>query len=126
MDMRTPLSRVRGLGSAKEGTDHFWIQRLTAISNIPLTLFFIILVARLAGRPYGEVIATLSSPLVAILLILAILSVTWHMRLGVQIVIEDYFHGEGGKMALLIGNIFYSLAVAAISVFAILKIAFGG
>ena len=126
MDMRTPLSRVRGLGSAKEGTDHFWVQRLTAISNIPLTLFFIILVARLAGRPYGEVLATLSSPLVSILLILAILSVTWHMRLGVQIVIEDYFHGEAGKMALLIGNIFYSLAVAAISVFAILKIAFGG
>jgi len=126
MDMRTPLAKVRGLGSAKDGTDHFWRQRLTAISNIPLILFFIVLIASLAGRPHAEVVETLSSPFVAIMLIFAILSVTFHMRLGMQTVIEDYFHGEGTKFALVILNAFYPVAVAAVSVFAIAKIAFGG
>lgn len=126
MDMRTPLAKVRGLGSAKDGTDHFWRQRLTAIANIPLILFFIVLIAMLAGRPHAEVVAIIASPLVAIMLILAVLSVTFHMRLGMQTVIEDYFHGEASKFALVILNVFYPFAVAAISVFAIAKIAFGG
>lgn len=126
MDMRTPLAKVRGLGSAKEGTHHFWHQRLTAIANIPLILFFIVLIAVMAGRPHADAVEILARPYVAIPLILAILSVTFHMRLGLQAVIEDYFHGEGWKFALVIFNVFYPLAVAAICVFSIAKIAFGG
>ena len=125
MGLRTPFSKVQGLGSAHEGTEHFWRQRLTAVSNIPLILFLIVLVAMLAGKPHGEVIATLSSPLVAVVLLLAMLSVLYHMRLGMQAVIEDYIHHELLKVALLMLNVFYPLAIGLISAFAILKLAFG-
>ncbi len=88
--MRTPLGRVRGLGSAKSGTEHFWMQRVTAVANVPLTIFVVGLIISTAGSNYAAVKATLGSPIVAIPLILFVISVTWHMRLGMQIIIEDY------------------------------------
>lgn len=124
-DMRTPLNKVRGLGSAREGTMHFWRQRLTAISNIPLVLFFVGLVIALNGAGYAETRAALANPFVALMLALALFSVLNHMRLGMQIIIEDYIHGEGAKLALLMLNTFFAFLVGAVAAFALLKLALG-
>ena len=123
--MVTPLRRVLGLGSAHEGTMHHWRQRLTGLSNLILISGFIVLLVALLGRPYPDVIAVLGHPLVAVWLLLMVISISVHMRIGVQIVIEDYVHGHTRKHLLLILNTFFTIAVGAVSVFAILKIAFG-
>jgi succinate dehydrogenase / fumarate reductase membrane anchor subunit len=125
MNMRTPLSRVRGLGSAKSGTEHFWRQRVTAVANVPLTIAGIIIVVSLLGRNHAAVVQVLGSPLIAILLLLFVISVTYHMRLGLQVVIEDYIHGERMKLTLVMLNTFFTFAVGLSATFAILKLSFG-
>jgi len=125
MNMRTPLGKVRGLGSAKDGTEHFWHQRLTAVANVPLVLIGLYLVVSLVGAPYEAVYQTLSSPLTAIFLFLFSLSVLSHMRLGMQVVIEDYVHGEFTKVALVMLNTFFVIFTGAIILFAIFKLALG-
>jgi succinate dehydrogenase / fumarate reductase membrane anchor subunit len=124
--MRTTLARVRGLGSAREGTGHFWRQRLTALANIPLILFFVGLVVALNGEDHATVTAALSNPLVAIVMILVLASALYHMRIGMQVIIEDYVHGELLKVLLIALNTFFPLVVGAVSVFVLLKLAFGG
>jgi succinate dehydrogenase / fumarate reductase membrane anchor subunit len=125
VDRRTPLARVKGLGAAGHGAEHWWIHRMTAVSNIPLIVAFIIIVAALAFRPWEQAVAIVSRPLVALLLILAVISVTNHMRLGMQIIIEDYVHDKGWKIAAVIANNFYAVAIAVACLWAILKISFG-
>ena len=124
-DMRTPLSRVRGLGSAKAGTEHFWLQRLTAIANIPLVIFLLASLVALAGADYETVRAYLSMPLVTVIVLALIVSGIWHMRLGMQVVIEDYVPGENLKLLSIIGNNFFALAVGLACVYAALKLGFG-
>ncbi len=123
--IRTPLARVRGLGSAKEGTDHFWRQRVTAVANIILVVFAVFLMLRLVGANYETARDILSSPMVTIALGMLILSGVIHMRLGMQTVIEDYIHAEGLKIVLLMLNTFFAIAVGATCILAVLKLAFG-
>ncbi len=124
-NMRTPLGRVRGLGSAKSGTGHFWHQRLTAIANVPLTAGFVIILVSLLGRGHATVVRTLGSPLVAIVMLLFVCSITYHMKLGMQMIIEDYVHDEKWKLAAIIANLFFAIAVAAICVYSLLKLSWG-
>jgi len=122
--MSTPLGRVRGLGAARSGTEHFWHQRLTAVANVPLVIAFVFIVVGLLGRNHAAVVQILGSPLVAVILLLFILSITTHMRLGMQIIIEDYVHDEGTKLVLLIGNTFFAVAVGLACAFALLTLSF--
>ena len=122
--MSTPLARVRGLGPARSGTEHFWRQRLTAISNVPLTIAFVFILIALLGRNHAAVMQILGSPLVAVILLMFIFSITMHMRIGMQVIIEDYVHGEATKLALLIANTFFAIAVAFACGFALLMLSF--
>ncbi len=124
-DMRTPLSRVRGLGSAKDGTQHFWHQRLTAIALVPLVMYFLWVMVQLIGASHAEVVACFQKPSVSIIFLIFIGAGFYHMKLGMQVIIEDYVHGAAGKV-LLIANTFFAIAMAAACGFAILKLGFGG
>jgi succinate dehydrogenase / fumarate reductase membrane anchor subunit len=123
--IRTPLAEVRGLGSAKKGTGEFVVQRLTSVALVPLTIAFIWIIVRLNGEPYETVVATLSSPLVAIILIAGILATIVHMRIGMQVIIEDYIYSEMAKAVLLTLNWLFSWGVGLVALFAVLKLAFG-
>jgi succinate dehydrogenase / fumarate reductase membrane anchor subunit len=122
--MKTPFARVRGLGTAHSGTEHFWMQRLTGIANLPLIIAFLVVVVSLVGSSQASVIATLSNPFVAMILLAALISVLIHMRIGMQVIIEDYVHTELRKILLLMANTFFTLAVAIAAIYAILKINF--
>jgi succinate dehydrogenase / fumarate reductase membrane anchor subunit len=124
--MRTPLGRVLHFGAAHEGTSHFWRQRLTGAANAVLVVAFIVLMLMVIGRPYAEVVAILSSPLAALILVLLFVSVAIHMRIGMQVIVEDYVHSEVLKVLALVGSTFFTVAVAATAIFAVLKLAFGG
>jgi succinate dehydrogenase / fumarate reductase membrane anchor subunit len=124
--MRTDLARVRGLGSAKDGTTHFWHQRLTAIANVVLISAFVVIVISVVGKPHAQAAAVMANPLVAIIMLLVVGAGVYHMKLGMQVIIEDYVHSERRKFAALLGNIFFSIIVGAACGFAVLKLGFGG
>lgn len=126
MDLRTPLNRARGLGSAKDGVHHWWAQRLTAVALIPLVVWFAISLVMLSGADYAIVRAWIGSPIVMVLLILTIVIGLHHGQLGMQVVIEDYVHSDGVKLALIIGIRFVAVFFGLAATVAILRIGFGG
>ena len=122
--MSTPLARVRGLGAARSGTEHFWRQRLTAVANVPLTIAFVLIVVALLGRNHAAVVQILGSPLIAVIMLLFIFSITVHMRIGMQVIIEDYVQDEGSRVVLLMANTFFAVVVGLASAFAVLMLSF--
>ena len=123
--IRTPLARVRGLGAARSGTGHFWRQRLTAVANIPLTIAAVIIVITLLGRNQATAAQVLGSPLVAIIVLLFIASITAHMKIGMQVIIEDYVHDDIAKIGLIVANTFFVAIVGLTAAYGILKLSFG-
>ncbi len=125
-DLRTPLARARGLGSARYGVHHWWAQRLTAIALIPLVVWFAISLVMLSGADYYIARAWIGSPIVMVLLILTIVIGLHHGQLGLQVVIEDYIHGDGWKLALIVAVRFVAVIFGLAATVAILRIGFGG
>jgi succinate dehydrogenase membrane anchor subunit len=124
-DLRTPLARARGLGSARAGVHHWWAQRLTAIALIPLVVWFAISLVMMSGADYGSVRAWIGSPVVMVLLILTIAIGLHHGQLGLQVVIEDYVHGDGSKLALIVAVRFIAVLFGLAAIVAVLRIGFG-
>ena len=123
--LRTPLARVTGLGSAKDGTGHWWAQRLTAVALVPLVVWFVASVVSLAGADQAAVKAWLAHPLAALLMVLFLATGFYHLKLGLQVVIEDYIHGHAIKVALLIANVFACVLLGGGAVLAVLKLTLG-
>jgi len=123
--MRTPLGRVRALGPSHSGTSDFWRQRLTAVAMVLLILPVIVVVMMLLGRNQAGAAQILGSPLVAIIMLLFIVASVWHMKIGMQVVIEDYVQSETLKLAAVMANNFFSVAVALASIYAIFKLSSG-
>ena len=126
MKMETPISRVRGLGSARSGAHHWWLERLTSVSTLLLFIWLLVSLLTLPDLKYGTVTEWLGSPLGAVPMLLLIVSTFWHLKLGLQVVIEDYVHEEGMKLFTITLLNFFVLALGAAAVFSVLKIAFGG
>ena len=126
MSMRTPLARVRGLGPAKQGTEHFWHQRLTSVASLVLSVFLIGLGVSMVGEPHEAVVARLASPFVAVPLLATVIAFAYHMQLGMEVIIQDYVYGEAKRLLALMANSFFCIAIALIGAFAILKLSIGG
>ena len=126
MAYRTPIAKVRGLGTARSGLQHWKMQRLTAIANVLLVLWFMFSAMALSGSGYEQVRAWLESPVTASLVVLLIISTFYHARLGLQIVVEDYVHHEGARIASLVAIALIVLALAVACIVAVLTVAVGG
>lgn len=126
MRMGTALGRVRGLGSARTGAHHWWLERLTSVSTLILFVWFLVSLYRLPSLDHGAVTAWLGAPIVAVPMLLLIVSTFWHLKLGMQVFIEDYVHEGGLKLFSLTLLNFLTLAVGALAFFSVLKIAFAG
>ncbi len=125
MSIRTPLSRARYLGSAKDGTDHFWRQRLTAVALVPLAILIVGMIIAAARTDYRSAILFVGSPPVAILILLFVVAAFWHLKLGLQVVVEDYVHGNGARITLLVLNTLICTALGIVCAYSVLKLALG-
>jgi len=125
MRLRTPLARVRGLGSAKDGTHHWWAQRLTALALVPLCLWFVAGIVSIVGADYDGATEWIRSPNAAVLLVLFLVAVFYHAQLGMQVVIEDYVHIEWIKVTGLVLVRFAMIVLAFLSLYAVLRVSLG-
>lgn len=125
MTIKTPIKHVRGLGAAKDGVSHFWHQRATAVALVPLVIWFLSSMVAIAGADYDRAKAYVAQPVTAILLILLLGTAFFHMRLGLQVIVEDYIHREGSKIALLLVITFGAVALALTAIYSVLRISFG-
>lgn len=125
MSLVTPLNRVLGLGSAKEGVEHWWGQRLSAVALVALGLWFVLSLIWLDDMSYATVVSWLQAPVASILMILTLLTALYHSKLGVQMVVEDYVHQPALKVSTLVLSVFIHIGAAVAGVFAVLKIALG-
>ena len=126
MSLRTPLRRVLGTGSAKEGVHHWWVQRLTAVALLPLTIWLAVSLLALPSFDHATVTAWMGGSLTALLLILLVLAASWHSQLGLRVVVEDYVPAAGARTVTLAVLSFLHVLLAAAGVFAVLKVALGG
>jgi succinate dehydrogenase / fumarate reductase, membrane anchor subunit len=124
--LRTTLGRVRGLGAAKSGVHHWWMQRVTAVALVPLTLWFVIGLIGQFGEDHASMVAWLSGPVTATIAVLTVFALFYHAKLGLQVVIEDYVHTEWLKITSLIVLKLVVIFLGGLSILSILKIAFGG
>lgn len=125
MSIRTPLAGARGLGSAKSGVEHWWMQRVTAIALVPLTLWFVASLVNQVGADYASVIAWLTSPVPAVLMIVYVSALYYHSQLGLQVVVEDYVHNQWVKMATIIALQFANILMAGFAIVSIIMIVSG-
>jgi succinate dehydrogenase / fumarate reductase, membrane anchor subunit len=125
-DYRTPLSRARGLGSAKHGAVDWLAERFAALALVPLTIWAVFGVLRLAALDYGGAVAWIADPVNTTLVVLTVAVSFWHMHRGMRVVVEDYIHTKNSKLALLLLNFFVCGLAGALAVFSILKVAFSG
>lgn len=125
MSIRTPLARARHLGSAKEGTGHFWRQRVTAAALVPLAILIVGAIVVAARADYHAAVLFVASPAVAILLLLFVTAAFWHLKLGLQVVIEDYVHGNGARLVLLVLNTLICAGLGVASIYSVVKLALG-
>jgi succinate dehydrogenase / fumarate reductase, membrane anchor subunit len=125
MSLRSPLGRVLGLGAAQEGVHHWWMQRLTSLALVPLSIWFAASLLALPSLDHASVVAWMGQSWTALLLILFVLVATWHSQLGMRVVVEDYVHASGTRTLTLVLLSFAHVLLAAAGVFAVLKVAFG-
>jgi succinate dehydrogenase / fumarate reductase membrane anchor subunit len=123
MSLRSPLGRVLGLGSAKEGVHHWWVQRVSSVALVPLTIWFVVSLLSLPSLDYPTVVAWMSESSTALGLVVLVLAATRHSQLGMRVVVEDYVHANGPKIVTLIVLTFAHVLIAAAGVFAVLKVA---
>jgi succinate dehydrogenase / fumarate reductase membrane anchor subunit len=126
MGSGTNIGRVRGLGSAQEGAHHWIMQRVTAVSNLLLVLWLVFSLIRLPNYDHALMIEWLASPLVAVPMMLMLISIFWHLRIGLQVLLEDYVQDHGTKFGLIILLNFFAIGGAALGIFSVAKIAFTG
>lgn len=125
MSLQTPLARVRGLGSAKQGSHHWWVQRVTAIALVPLCIWFVVSILKLSSMEFTEVRVWMANPLVSVLLVMMLFALYYHAYLGLQVVIEDYIDSEWQKITSLLLVKFLSLFAGLISIYSVLKVSLG-
>jgi succinate dehydrogenase / fumarate reductase membrane anchor subunit len=125
MRLETPIARVRGLGSARSGARHWWLERLTSLATLLLFVWFAVSLFRLPSLDQPSVTEWLRDPLAAVPMILLVLATFWHLKMGLQVIVEDYVHEEGTKLFTILALNFFAIGGAAVALFSVLKIAFG-